>query len=67
MTSRAYCSGQGRGCIVSIAARATALGRMLGLVIATALVGYLLVTYGRRHLFPRKLRTARVSPEALKR
>ena len=53
--------------IVSIAARATALGRMLGLVIATALVGYLLVKYGRRHLFLRTLRTARVSPEALKR
>ena len=53
--------------IVSIAARATAFGRMLGLVIVTGLVGHLLVKYGRRHLFLRKLRTARVSPEALKR
>jgi membrane protein DedA with SNARE-associated domain/rhodanese-related sulfurtransferase len=53
--------------IVLIAARATALGRMFGLVIATALAGYILVKYGRRHLFLRKLRTARVSPEALKR
>jgi len=39
--------------IVSIAARATGLGRMLGLVIVTALVGYLPVKYGRRHLFLR--------------
>ncbi|HWN12472.1 MAG TPA: rhodanese-like domain-containing protein, partial [Candidatus Dormibacteraeota bacterium] len=53
--------------IVLIAARATALGHMLGLVIATALAGYILVKYGRRHLFLRKLRTERVSPEALKR
>jgi membrane protein DedA with SNARE-associated domain/rhodanese-related sulfurtransferase len=53
--------------IVQISARATALGRMLGLIIVTALLGYILVKYGRRHLFLRKLRTARVSPEALKR
>jgi membrane protein DedA with SNARE-associated domain/rhodanese-related sulfurtransferase len=53
--------------IVLITARATALGRMLGLVIVTALAGYILVKYGRRRLFLRKLRTARVSPEALKR
>ena len=53
--------------IVLIAARATALGHMLGLVIAAALAGYILVKYGRRHLFLRKLWTARVSPEALKR
>jgi hypothetical protein len=39
---------------------------MRGLVILTALVGYLLVKYGRRRLFLRKLRTARVSPEALR-
>ena len=50
-----------------ISARATALGRMLGLVIVTALAGYILVKYGRRHLFLRKLRTAGVSPQALKR
>jgi hypothetical protein len=53
--------------IVLIAARASALGRMFGLVLATALAGYILVKYGRRHLFLRKLWTARVSPEALKR
>jgi rhodanese-related sulfurtransferase len=40
---------------------------MFGLVIATALAGYIIVKYGRRHLFLRKLRTVRVSPEALKR
>ena len=40
---------------------------MFGLVLATALAGYILVKYGRRHLFLRKLWTARVSPEALKR
>jgi membrane protein DedA with SNARE-associated domain/rhodanese-related sulfurtransferase len=53
--------------IVMISARATALGRMLGLIIVTALAGYVLVKYGRRHLFLRKLRTATVSPETLKR
>jgi membrane protein DedA with SNARE-associated domain/rhodanese-related sulfurtransferase len=53
--------------IVLIAARATALGRMLGLVIVIALAGYILVKYGRRHLFLRTLRAASVSPEALKR
>jgi membrane protein DedA with SNARE-associated domain len=53
--------------IVLIAARASALGRMFGLVIATAFAGYILVKFGRRHLFLRKLWTARVSPEALKR
>jgi membrane protein DedA with SNARE-associated domain/rhodanese-related sulfurtransferase len=53
--------------IVLIAARASALGRMLGLVIVIALAGYILVKYGRRHLFLRKLRAARISPEALKR
>jgi len=53
--------------IVLISARATALGRMLGLVIVTALAAYILVKYARRQLFLRKLRTASVSPEALKR
>jgi membrane protein DedA with SNARE-associated domain/rhodanese-related sulfurtransferase len=53
--------------IVLIAARATAIGHMFGLIIATALAGYFIVKYGRRHLFLRKLRKARVSPEALKR
>jgi hypothetical protein len=40
---------------------------MLGLVIVTALAGYILVKYGRRRLFLKKLGTAPVSPEALKR
>ena len=53
--------------IVLITAKASALGRMLGLIIVTAFAGYILVKYGRRRLFLRKLRTAPVSPEALKR
>jgi membrane protein DedA with SNARE-associated domain len=50
--------------IVLIAARATALGHMLGLVVGIALAGYILVKYVRRHLFLRKLRTERIPPEA---
>jgi len=53
--------------IVLIIAKASALGRMLGLVIVTAIAGYILVKYGRRRLFLRKLRMARLSPAALKR
>lgn len=49
--------------VVLIAARATALGHVLGLVIAIALAGYILVKYVRRHLSMR-LRTERVSSEA---
>jgi len=52
--------------IVLITARATKLGRMLGLVVVAALAGYILIKYARRHLFLRKLRTARITPEALK-
>jgi hypothetical protein len=52
--------------IVLITARATELGRMLGLVVVAALAGYILIKYVRRHLFLRKLRTARIRPEALK-
>ena len=48
--------------IVLIAAKASALGRMLGLVIVTALAGYILVKYGRRRLFLKKLRTALSRP-----
>ena len=44
--------------IVLIADRVTALGRLLGLVLVTAVAAYILVKYGRRHLFLRKLRTA---------
>ena len=45
--------------IVLIAARVTALGRLLGLVLVTALAAYLLVKHGRRHLFLRKRLDAR--------
>jgi membrane protein DedA with SNARE-associated domain len=37
--------------IVLIAARVTTLGRLLSLVLVTALAAYLLVKYGRRYLF----------------
>ena len=50
-----------------VAARAAALGRLLGLVIVTALAGYISIKYGRRHLSLRKLQAGRVSPEVLKR
>ena len=40
---------------------------MLGVVVAAALVGYILVKYVRRRLFLRMLRMARIAPEALKR
>ncbi len=52
--------------IVLITARATKLGRVLGLVVVAALAGYILFKYVRRRLFIRKLRMARISPEALK-
>jgi membrane protein DedA with SNARE-associated domain/rhodanese-related sulfurtransferase len=53
--------------IALITDRVTALGRMLGLVMVTALAGYILVKYGRRYLFLRTLRAASIAPEALKR
>ena len=53
--------------IVRIIARATALGRMFGFVVVATLAGYILVKYVRRHLFLRRLRMARISPEMLKR
>jgi membrane protein DedA with SNARE-associated domain len=53
--------------IVLVTARATELGRMLGLVVVAALAGYILVKYVRRQLFLRKLRMARISPEVLRR
>jgi membrane protein DedA with SNARE-associated domain len=53
--------------IVRITAQATALGHMLGLVIMTALAGYVLVKYVRRRLFLRTSRMAHISPEALER
>jgi membrane protein DedA with SNARE-associated domain len=53
--------------IVLVAARATELGRMLGVAVAAALGGYILVKYVRRRLFLRTLRAARITPAALKR
>jgi len=53
--------------IVLVAARATGLGRALGLVVVAALAAYVLVKYLRRRLLLRTLRMARISPEALKR
>jgi membrane protein DedA with SNARE-associated domain len=49
-----------------VALRASRLGRALGLVIAAALVGYILLKYIRRRLFLRQLRIARIAPEVLK-
>ena len=53
--------------IVLVTERAAKLGRMLGLVVAAALGGYILLKYVRRRLFLRTLRMARIAPEALKR
>jgi membrane protein DedA with SNARE-associated domain len=53
--------------IAVVAERASRLGRTLGLVVAAALAGYVLVKYLRRRLFLRELRMARISPELLKR
>jgi membrane protein DedA with SNARE-associated domain len=55
------------GAIALIIARAAALGRLLGFVVVGSLAGYILVKYVRRHLFLRRLRMARISPEVLKR
>jgi membrane protein DedA with SNARE-associated domain len=52
--------------IVSVAARASELGRLLGIAVALALAGWIGVKYVRRRLFIRKLRMARISPEDLK-
>ena len=52
--------------ITLVTARATALGRMLGLVVVAALAAYILLKLLRRRLFLWKLRMARISPEALK-
>lgn len=53
--------------IVLVTERAAELGRMLGVVVAAALGGYILVKYVRRRLFLRNLRMARISPGTLKR
>jgi membrane protein DedA with SNARE-associated domain len=52
--------------IEEVVARVTAAGRTTGLVVAGALVGYLLLKYVRRWLFIRRLRIARIPPEDLK-
>jgi membrane protein DedA with SNARE-associated domain len=53
--------------IIAVTAWATRLGRLLGLVVVAALVGYIGLKYARRYLFLRSLRMARISPEELKR
>jgi membrane protein DedA with SNARE-associated domain/rhodanese-related sulfurtransferase len=53
--------------IVLITTRASELGRTLGLVIVTALAGYIMVKYVRRQRFLERLRRARVSAKGLKR
>lgn len=52
--------------IVLVADRAGKLGRALGLVVGAALAGYIAAKYVRRRLLFRRLRMARISPEALK-
>jgi len=53
--------------VAVIALHAAALGLRLGVVLATLLGGYILMKYVRRRLYLRRLRTAGISPEALKR
>ena len=52
--------------IVLVTERAAALGRTLGVLVAVALAGYVLLKYVRRRLFLRSLRIARISPASLK-
>jgi len=52
--------------IEALVQRVTALGHTAGLAVVAALVGYVLLKYIRRQLFLRRLRIARISPEALK-
>ncbi|HXJ79618.1 MAG TPA: VTT domain-containing protein [Candidatus Methylomirabilis sp.] len=49
-----------------VAMRARDLGRALGVVVALALVAYILFKYVRRRLFLRRLWIARIAPEDLK-
>jgi membrane protein DedA with SNARE-associated domain/rhodanese-related sulfurtransferase len=51
--------------IEALTLRVARLGRLLGLAVAVALVGYLAVKYARRRLFMRRLRIARITPTAL--
>lgn len=50
-----------------IAAQLARTERVLGVVAATAIAGYVALKYVRRHLFLRALRVARIAPEVLKR
>jgi membrane protein DedA with SNARE-associated domain len=52
--------------VAVIAGRVAALGLRLGIVLGALLGGYILVKYLRRRLYLRSLRTASISPEALK-
>ena len=52
--------------ITLVAARASGLGRTLGLVVVAALGGWIAFKYVRRRLFIRALRMARVTPDDLK-
>jgi hypothetical protein len=54
------------GTIEAVARRVTALGHRAGLAAAGILVAYIAVKVLRRWLFLRRLRIARISPEALK-
>jgi membrane protein DedA with SNARE-associated domain len=52
--------------IAVIARRVSELGQLLGVGVAAAVAGYVMVKYVRRRLFLRTIRLARISPEALK-
>ena len=52
--------------IETVILRVASLGRAAVLVVASALVGYVVLKYLRRQLFLRRLRTARISAEELK-
>ena len=52
--------------ITLITTRAAILGRIVGLLVVVALAAYVLLKYARRRLFLRRLRIARIAPEALK-
>jgi hypothetical protein len=55
------------GAIEPIIVRVSDLGRAAGLVLAAAVVGYVLLKYLRRWVFLRRLRIARISPDVLRR
>jgi hypothetical protein len=55
------------GIIERVIIRVSGLGRAAALVVGAALIGYVLLKYLRRWIFLRRLRTARISPEDLRR